>query len=187
MARWQGGTFERLQGAALELFAKNGFDETTAAQIAEAAGVTERTFYRHFSDKREVLFAGSELLVEDFRKGIQDAPEGASAFEMVESALGAITIYFSDVRRPYSRQRQQIIQANPALEERELHKAMTIVHTLREELLARGIPETAAALAAQTASTVFSLAFARWIQPDETRSMGAIQNELMADLRNLVR
>jgi AcrR family transcriptional regulator len=178
---------ERLQGAALTLFAAKGFDETTAAEIAEAAGVTERTFYRYFSDKREVLFRGSERLVEAFSDGILLAPAGASAFEMVSAALAAAAVYFPEERRPYSRQRQQVIQATPALEERELHKGMTIARTIRDQLQSRGIAETAAALAAQTGSTVFSLAFARWIQSDETRSMGTIQNDLLADLRNLVR
>lgn len=186
MARWEGGTLERLQAAALSLFASKGFDETTAAEIAEAAGVTERTFFRYFGDKREVLFRGSERLVEAFQEGIRLAPEG-SAFALVSAALAAAAEYFPDERRPYSRQRQQVIQATPALEERELHKGLTIARTIRDELQTRGVPETAAALAAQTGSTVFSLAFARWIQPDEKRSMAAIQNDLLADLRNLVR
>ena len=56
MVRWEPGSAERLQKAALELFATRGFEQTTATEIAQSVGLTERTFFRHFSDKREVLF-----------------------------------------------------------------------------------------------------------------------------------
>src|SRR5438270_11631896 len=87
MVRWEPGTAERLQQAALELFATRGFEQTTAAEIAQAVGLTERTFFRHFGDKREVLFGGQQYLVQAFLEGVQSAPPGASPIEVVESAL----------------------------------------------------------------------------------------------------
>ena len=78
MARWEPGARERLQAAALELFATRGFEQTTAAEIAQSVGLTERTFFRHFSDKREVLFYGQEQFLQAFLDGVQAAPPGAA-------------------------------------------------------------------------------------------------------------
>ncbi len=187
MARWESGTQERLRTAALSLFASRGFEETTAAEIAEMAGVTERTFYRYFGDKREVLFTGTEFLTDAFANGIRQAPEGASALEMVTSALEGAAEFFPDERRAYSRKRQRVIEANPALQERELHKGMSLMQTMRDELVARHVPEPAATLAAQSASMVFHLAFTQWIKAGEKRSMAALQTALIEDLRGLIR
>src|SRR5690348_6193255 len=122
MARWEPGARERLQAAALELFATRGFEQTTATEIAQSVGLTERTFFRHFSDKREVLFAGQQLFVQAFLAGVDAAPPDASPIEIVACALRSAVSFFPDERRPHSRIRQSVIDQNPALQERERHK-----------------------------------------------------------------
>ena len=113
MVRWEPGARERLQAAALDLYAKRGFEQTTAADIAESVGLTERTFFRYFADKREVLFAGQDEFQQVFLDGVDAAPEDASALDTVAFALQAASAFFPDERRPYSRLRQTIIVANP--------------------------------------------------------------------------
>jgi AcrR family transcriptional regulator len=106
MVRWEPGTRERLQAAALELFASRGYEQVTAAEIAQAVGLTERTFFRNFSDKREVLFHGQELFLQAFVDGIDQAPADASPLELITAALHGAASFFPDERRPYSRLRQ---------------------------------------------------------------------------------
>src|SRR5579885_2356991 len=89
MGRWEPDAVGRLRAAAMELFHTQGYDQTTVAQIAERAGVTARTFFRYFADKREVLFAGSEELQRAMVDGLMAAPEGAAAMEAVAAALDA--------------------------------------------------------------------------------------------------
>jgi AcrR family transcriptional regulator len=185
MVRWEPGAKERLQAAALELFAAQGFEQTTAAEIAQSVGLTERTFFRLFSDKREVLFHGQERFLQTFVDGVDEAPADASAFELIAAALQAAALFFPDERRPYSRTRQTVIEQNPALQERELHKLAGLAATVAAALRARGITEPTATLAAQSAATVFGVAFAQWIGEGESRSLPDITSEVLRELRNL--
>ncbi|MFD7023389.1 TetR/AcrR family transcriptional regulator [Promicromonospora sukumoe] len=185
MVRWQPGTSERLQAAALELFASNGYEQTTAAEIAQSVGLTERTFFRHFSDKREVLFRGQELLVEAFLGGMTTAPGDAAPMELVAGALESAADLFPAERRDHSRLRQSVIDQNPALQERERHKMSVLAATLGDALRARGVAEPAATLAAESATTVFGVAFTQWISPGETRPMVEIERAMLAELRDL--
>lgn len=185
MARWVPGARERLQVAALDLFATRGFEQTTAADIAQSVGLTERTFFRHFADKREVLFYGQGEFLDAFLKGVAGAPQGAAPLEMVAEALRTAAELFPDGRRPYSRQRQAVIEAHPALQERELHKLAGLAGTLAGALGARGVTEPAATLAAQSCSTVFGLAFAQWIRDGETRSLAEVCDEILGELGTL--
>jgi AcrR family transcriptional regulator len=185
MVRWEPGARERLQAAALELFATRGFEQTTAAEIAQAVGLTERTFFRNFSDKREVLFHGQERFLQTFVDGVDEAPADASAFELIAAALQAGALFFPDERRPHSRTRQIVIEQNPALQERELHKLAGLAATVAAALRARGIAEPTATLAAQSAATVFGVAFAQWIGEGESRSLPDITSEVLRELRNL--
>src|SRR6478672_5617634 len=122
MVRWQPGTRERLFAAAVELFAAHGYEQTTAADIARSVGLTERTFFRHFADKREVLFAGQDEFLATFLHGIAAAPPASGPMEMVAAALRGAAALFPDERRAEVRLRQSVIDANPALGEREQHK-----------------------------------------------------------------
>ena len=182
MVRWEPGASERLQQAALELFATRGFEQTTAMEIAQSVGLTERTFFRHFSDKREVLFYGQHLLVQAFLAGVQTAPAAASPIEIIASALESAASFFPDERRSYSRTRQSVIEQNPALQERERHKLASLATTLADALRARGVGELAATLAAQSGATVFGIAFAQWIREDEERSLADIAADVLREL-----
>jgi AcrR family transcriptional regulator len=185
MVRWEPGAAERLQAAALELFATRGFEQVTAAEIAQSVGLTERTFFRHFSDKREVLFYGQQQFLQAFTDGVNAAPPDASLLEVIASVLHAAASLFPDERRPYSRMRQSVIDQNPALQERELHKLAGLANTVAEALRARGIGEPAATLAAQSGATVFGIAFAQWIREGEKRSLPDIASDVLHELLNL--
>ena len=185
MVRWEPGAPERLQQAALELFADRGFEQTTAAEIAQSVGLTERTFFRHFSDKREVLFSGQHLLAQAFLTGLDAAPPGAPPIEAVAAAVRSGASLFPDERRSHSRLRQSVIDRNPALQERELHKLATLAATLTDALGARGVDELAATLAAHSGVTVFAVAFARWIREGEERSLAAIAEDVLRELLTL--
>lgn len=185
MARWEPGTRERLQQAALELFAEHGFEQTTAAEIAQSVGLTERTFFRHFADKREVLFWGQETLAAAFAEGARSAPDGAAPLAVVAAALASGAGFFPDERRRWSRARQVVIDGNPALQERERHKMAELAGLLRDALHARGVPEPAATLAAETGTTVFGVAFAQWIRDGEERTLGDLQVAALGELRGL--
>jgi len=148
-------------------------------------GLTERTFFRIFSDKREVLFYGQQQFLQAFTGGVDAAPPDASPLEIIASALHAAASFFPDERRPYSRMRQSVIDQNPALRERELHKLASLAATVAEALRARGIGEPAATLAAQSGATVFGIAFAQWIREGETRSLSDIASDVLHELHTL--
>jgi AcrR family transcriptional regulator len=185
MVRWEPGTPERLQKAALELFATRGFEQTTATDIAQSVGLTERTFFRHFSDKREVLFYGQDQFAQAFLAGLDTAPPDASPIEIVACVLRSAASAFPDERRPYSRTRQAVIDQNPALQERELHKFASLAATVAGALRARGVDELAATLAAQVGASVFGIAFTQWIREGEQRSLADIASNALRELQNL--
>lgn len=185
MVRWEPGTRERLQAAALELFTERGFEQTTAADIAAAVGVSERTFFRHFADKREVLFDGQSRLVDAVVEGLRAAPADAPALDVVAAGLRAGAGLFPDDRRAWARLRRAVIAEHPALLERERHKMAELARTMRAALVARGTSEPAATLAAESGSTVFTVAFGQWIAEGEHRSLAELQTGVLDDLRSL--
>jgi AcrR family transcriptional regulator len=185
MVRWEPGAPERLQNAALKLFATRGYERTTATEIAQSVGLTERTFFRHFSDKREVLFYGQQRVVQAFLAGVDTAPPDASPIEIVANALRSAASFFTDERRPYSRTRQAVIDKNPALQERELHKLATLATTVADALRDRGVDDLAATLAAELGLTVFGVAFAQWIREGEDRSLADIETDVLRELLTL--
>jgi AcrR family transcriptional regulator len=182
MGRWEPGAAGRLREAAMALYAERGYDGTTVAEIADRAGVTARTFFRHFADKREVLFAGSELLQERMVAALAAAPEGATPMEAITAALLASAEFFGDIRRDYSRSRAAVITSTPELLERELIKMAALTTALAQGLLERGVAPDVAALAAETGVAVFRVSFERWISaPDDVPFVDVIQ----ATLKNL--
>jgi AcrR family transcriptional regulator len=183
MVRWQPDARGRLEKAALELYRERGFDQTTVAEIAERAGLTERTFFRYYADKREVLFGGQDALAECMDAAVRAAPESAAPIDMVGAALLAIAPIFTD-RHARARQRQAVIAATPGLQERELMKLASLATSLTEALRARGIPEVTAQVTAESAIAVFKLAFQRWIDSDDADLAGIIR-ELLAELTNV--
>jgi AcrR family transcriptional regulator len=185
MVRWQPAARERLQAAALERFAEQGFDGTTVAEIAATAGLTERTFFRYFADKREVLFSGRDEFERLFVEGVAEAPEGPP-MAIVAAALDRAAAFFPDERRAWSRTRQTVIDAEPNLQERELLKLSALAVTMTAALQRRGVDATAAALAAESGVAVFRVAFARWIAVGEERPFDRVQRDVLAELRALV-
>jgi AcrR family transcriptional regulator len=186
MGRWEPDSKGRLQEAALALYSERGFDQTTAAQIAERAGLTERTFFRHFADKREVLFAGTSYLEEQIVAGVAGAPAAAGPLDAVGLGLQAGAAIFSEFRRDLSRQRQAVITANPELRERELAKLADWAAAIAEVLHARGVSEPRATLAAETGMTVLRVAIARWASEADGRQLTDIMRDAMMDVRDLV-
>ena len=182
MVRWEPGAPERLQQAALELFAVRGYEQTTATEIAQAVGLTERTFFRHFSDKREVLFYGQQLLTDAFLAGVVEAPLDASTMELVTSVLRSASTFFPDERRAYSRTRQSVIDQNPALQEREAHKLTSLGGRLADALRARGVDDLAADVAARATVMAFGVAFIQWIREGERRSFHDITVDVLRTL-----
>ncbi len=166
MARWEPDAQGRLQQAAMELYTERGYDQTTVAEIAERAGLTERTFFRYFADKREVLFGGQHQLLEQVTKSIAAAPDSASPLDAVSTALQATAVFFDD-RREAARVRQAVIDANPALLERELSKLATLAAAMADALVGRGVAAPTARLLGESGAAVFRLAFEQWLADDE--------------------
>jgi AcrR family transcriptional regulator len=182
MTRWKPDARGRLGQAAMELYGERGFEQTTVAEIAERAGLTERTFFRHFADKREVLFEGAAALQANLVEGVAAAPAGAAPIQVVAAALRSIAPVFGD-RRPFVRERQAIIAAHPDLQERELIKLAALATSLAGALHERGVGEPDASLAAQAGIAVFRIGFERWITaPDGGPGLAEVMDELFGSL-----
>lgn len=183
MGRWQPDSRGRLQEAALALYSERGFDQTTAAQIADRAGLTERTFFRHFADKREVLFGGSAPLKERIVTGVADAPATDGPLDAVSRGLDAAAAMLGEARRDLSRQRQAVIAANPELSERELAKLADYAAEIAATLRKRGVSEPQASLAAESGMTVLRVAVQRWASGDDGRDLSVTMRDSVAELR----
>lgn len=158
----------RLQRAAVELFREHGFDRTTAAEIAARAGVTERTFFRHFPDKREVLFDGQAVLVNALTASIADAPPELGPFDALFRAFRSVTPLLEG-NRSFAEPRQEVISATPALQERELAKLDALSDALAVALRTRHVPDLQAALAARACMAAFAYATLAWLANDGLR------------------
>jgi AcrR family transcriptional regulator len=185
MVRWEPGADDRLRAAALELFAEQGVDATTVAAIAERAGVTERTFFRYFADKREVLFGDQETFAALFVDPVAAAPADTSPLDAVAAGVRSAGAWFPEERRAHSRLRGTVIGANGALTERELSKMSAVADQVAAALRDRGVGEPAASIAARAGIAVFSTAFASWQSEDETRPMDELVELGLAELRAL--
>lgn len=163
MGRWEPDARGRLEQAALELYAEQGFEATTVAQIAERAGLTERTFFRYFGDKREVLFWGAGELREALESAVREAPTGLAAMASAIMALERVADVVFEARRERVWQRQAIVSANNELQERELIKLAGLSATLASALQERGFASTEARLAAEAGIVVLKAAFERWL------------------------
>ncbi|HEV2932212.1 MAG TPA: TetR family transcriptional regulator [Streptosporangiaceae bacterium] len=184
MTRWEPNARGRLEQAALELYRERGFDQTTVAEIAERAGLTERTFFRYFADKREVLFWGQDMLREIYVSTIADAPDSATPIDAVAAALLAAAPVFRD-RHDLARQRQAVIAANPGLQERELLKRASLASAMADALRERGVADPAASLAAEAGVIAFKTAFARWVSEPSQQDLARLIQESLDQLRAL--
>jgi AcrR family transcriptional regulator len=185
MGRWEPNTRERLYLAALELYLERGFDQTTVAEISQRAGLTERTFFRHFADKREVLFVGAAAMEDQLTSAVAQAPESASPLDAVAEAVEAIGRTMQE-RRASVKQRQAVVAAHDDLRERELIKGARLSAATAAALRARGVPPAAARMAAEAGMAVFHVAFERWVGDEsDAREMPDVVRECFAELRAL--
>ncbi len=184
MGRWEPNAYGRLQLAALELFDERGFERTTVEDIATRAGLTKRTFFRHFSDKREVLFGTGEEFKAAFVDSLTAVPPGVAPIDAVAVSLEAAGAMLQE-RRAFARRRQQVIAANTELQERELIKLASIATALAERLRERGVEEPGASLTAEAGIAVFRIAFERWVTApeSETRELPEFIRESLRALR----
>jgi AcrR family transcriptional regulator len=176
MVRWEPDSRGRLEQAALALFGDLGFEATTVAAIAERAGVTERTFFRHFADKREVLFGGGTVLQDAIVAGVQAAGPELSPLAAVAEGFAAAAELLQG-RRQFALARSSIIAANPALQERELIKLASIARALGETLRGRGVSEPDADLVAQLGVAAFGVAFGLWVATADAPPLSELINE----------
>jgi AcrR family transcriptional regulator len=167
----------------LELYGERGFDRTTTAEIAARAGVTERTFFRHFPDKREVLFGGETELKATMVQAVAEAPAGLEPLEVLLRAFREAGRILED-NRPFSEPRLAVIAVTPALRERELAKHASLTDALAEALRLRGVAGRLAGLAAQTGWGTFQHAAEAWIA-DPARSLDVHLSRAFDDLRVL--
>ncbi len=184
MARWEPGARERLVVAAVDLFTEQGYDATTVAQIAERAGVTKSTFFRHFPDKRELLVAGQETLSRLLVEGITEAPDGASPLEAVAAGLDRAATAMSSVSREIAPRLKAAIAASAELQERDALKTVSLAAAMTDALIARGVPDPTAALASELGVLAFKRAYAEWSDGDTGKEFAdytlAALNELRA-------
>ncbi|CAM5227473.1 TetR family transcriptional regulator OS=Streptomyces tendae OX=1932 GN=GUR47_05840 PE=4 SV=1 [Streptomyces tendae] len=184
MGRWEPNARGRLEQAALELYVERGYEQTPVAEITKRAGLTERTFFRHFADKREVLFGGSGRLEELCVGAVAAAPPTATPMEAVAAALGAAAGAFEE-RGDLVRLRQGVIDANAELRERELTKLASLSGALTGALRERGVDELTARLAAEAAIAVLKVAFGRWIDEERKPALRPLLTECFDVLRAL--
>ncbi|MBC5800308.1 MAG: TetR family transcriptional regulator [Candidatus Eremiobacteraeota bacterium] len=182
MGRWEPDARARLEQAALELYGEGGFEKTTVADIANRAGLTERTFFRHFADKREVLFGGAGMLKELLVNSVADAPHSAAPIDAIGAAVESVGALLQE-RRESARRRQAIIDANAELQERELIKLASLASALAEALRGRGVSDSAASLASEAGVAVFKIAFERWINETNQANLPQIVRESLAELK----
>jgi AcrR family transcriptional regulator len=181
MSRWKPDGQVRLQQAALELYSERGYDQTTVAEIARRAGLTERTFFRYFADKREVLFVGVDWIEEALVEAIDAAPAGTPPIVVIATSLQTVADVMQE-GRPWSSRRQAVINAHPELQERELIKLASLAAAIAQALRERGVKEPAASLAAQAGMAVFRIAFERWVEPINRRRLATIIRDSFREL-----
>jgi AcrR family transcriptional regulator len=182
MTRWEPNGRGRLELAALALYSERGFENTTVAEIAVRAGLTERTFFRHFADKREVLFSGADTLQELLVSNVAAAPDSIGPIDAVGAALEAAGALLQE-RREYARQRAAIIAANAELRERELIKLASLASAIADALRRRGVADPAASLSAEAGIAVFRIAFERWVDETNQRDLPELIRDSLDELK----
>jgi AcrR family transcriptional regulator len=184
MTRWEPNGRGRLELAALALYDERGFENTTVAEIATRAGLTERTFFRHFADKREVLFSGAGALQELLVDNVAAAPDSLAPIDVVGAALQAAGAVLEQ-RRDFARQRAAIIAANAELRERELIKLAALASAIADALGRRGVAGPAASLSAEAGIAVFRIAFERWVQEANQQDLPGLIRDSLDELKTV--
>jgi AcrR family transcriptional regulator len=182
MGRWEPDARGRLAQAAFALYGERGFEQTTVAEIAARAGLTERTFFRHFADKREVLFAGADALRELLVETVAKAPASAAPIDAAAAGIEAAGAFIQEGEE-LARARQAIIAASEELRERELIKLASLASALADALRRRGVEDPAASLTAEAAIAVFRIAFERWVSETDQQDLPQIIRESLEQLK----
>jgi AcrR family transcriptional regulator len=182
VTRWTPDAAGRLAQAAMELYSERGFEQTTVAEIAARAGLTERTFFRHFADKREVLFAGAGELQGIVVSAVASAPDSATPIDAAAAGVEAAGALLQE-RREFARQRQTVIAANAELRERELIKLASLAAAIAEALRGRGVKDPAASLAAEASIAAFRIGFERWTSKAKAPALPTLIRDSLDELR----
>ena len=183
MARWQPNASERIAAAALDLFAERGYENTTVIEIAQRAGLTKSTFFRHFPDKREVLF-GADTMTELLVTGIAAAPLTATPLQAVAHALHAVgSQAFIPARREFTARRRAVIAANPELQEREALKGLGLTTSMIDALKRRGVPHLASCVAAELGALALNIAYERWSDTTNDDEFSDLAQRTLSELR----
>ncbi len=186
MSRWKPDAQNRLQQAALDIFHERGYEQSTVADIAQRAGLTERTFFRHYVDKREVLFLGPAPLDEFLAQAIASQPRTVPPLDAIVAALSAAgDALFPPERRDFITRRQAVIAVNAPLRERELSKLASLSATIAETLRVRGVEARAATVAGELGIVIFRIAFDRWVHDDQEQDLSHFVRGALADVRSL--
>jgi AcrR family transcriptional regulator len=183
VARWQPNASQRLVAAALELFEERGYENTTVIEIAERAGLTKSTFFRHFPDKREVLF-GAGTMTELVVNGIAAAPATADPLDAVAHALDAIgKEAFTSDRREFGARRRAVIAASPELREREALKGLGLTASMIEALKRRGVADLTARVAAALGALAWEITYERWLDTPGGDDFGDLARRTLSEVR----
>ncbi len=185
MPRWEHGSEERLRKAAMELFEEQGFEKTSVGEIAERARVTNRTFFRYFTDKREVLFGGSDKIRAALVDKIHQLPDVAEPLEAVTRILMEFN-WKSLGSREIQRQRQAVIAANPELLERDLMKHHNVAASFAEALRERGVDADIAQLAARVGLQTFFTAYELWLSAGNEEELVTIGERVVSLVATMV-
>jgi len=187
MGRWEPNARERLVRAAVDLFAEQGYDATTVNEIAErAGGLTKTTFFRHFPDKREVLFAGQEIHSRLLADAIGAAPDSATPLTAVAAALDAIAALFTDDRRDFGARLLTVIAGNSELQERAAFKRAALAEAMTAALGQRGVPDLTASLAAELGARAFYQAFEDWCDPANQQPLADLAHLALDKLKTAI-
>ncbi|HEY4457336.1 MAG TPA: helix-turn-helix domain-containing protein [Pseudonocardiaceae bacterium] len=183
MARWEPGARERLVLAAVDLFAEQGYDDTTVAQIAERAGVTKSTFFRHFPDKRELLAAGQDTLSRLLAEGITEAPRDATPLDAVAAGLERASTAMGPMNRELGPRIKAAVAANAELQARDALKNVGLAAAMTDALLARGVPRAIAHLAAELGVLAFKQGYAEWVEDRRDATLAPFTLAALDELR----
>ena len=187
MGRWEPNARERLQRAALDLFVEVGFTEATVPQITSRAGLTTRTFFRHFADKREVLFAAEQELPALVARLMSEAPESLTPMMLVEHGLRIVATSRFEGNLDHLRTRRTVVRSDEGLRERELRKYSVLSDAIRREFAHRGVDELTATVIAQIAVTVLGVSVDRWLDQDGERPLTELIDDTLGALRSVIR
>ena len=171
MSRWEPDARGRLLRAAIELFSERGYEATTAAQIATHANLTKTTLFRHFADKREILFQGQDILVVGATEGVLEAPEDSSPMELLRAGIASLCAAHSEDLRDVGRLLDPLLAKTPELQERATFKRSAISDALQQALHSRLADIRQAGLLADLGVRAYYEGYAAWMLADDTGAL----------------